>query len=163
LVDINKCVQDYVTLFRTECDRQHISCIVELKPDLPPVEAGRQQLQEAFNHLIENALQAMPAGGSLCVRTLMTGSTSAVFSERHTGRVAIEVVDTGCGINPDYLAQIFQPFSRRSRPGAALGSGSRSSRKQFERTPDELRSKASRTRGPALPFISWCPRNNPHL
>ena len=122
-VDVNECVQDCLALFRTECDRQHVACIAELKPDLPPVEADRQHLQEAFNHLIENAIQAMPTGGLLCVRTFMTGQPSVGFSERPTGCVAIEVVDTGCGINPDYLAQIFQPFFTTKQAGRGTGLG----------------------------------------
>jgi PAS domain S-box-containing protein len=122
-VDVNACVQDCLALFRTECDRQHVACIVELKPDLPPVEADRQHLQEAFNHLIENALQAMSTGGSLCIRTDTTRSTPAGFSERRSECVAIEVVDTGCGINPDYLAEIFQPFFTTKQAGRGTGLG----------------------------------------
>ena len=64
-IDINDCLRECAALFRTECERQHVSCITELSADLPLVEADRQHMQEAFNHLIENALQAMPHGGSL--------------------------------------------------------------------------------------------------
>jgi two-component system, NtrC family, sensor kinase len=122
-VDVNECMQECLSLFRTECDRQHVACIVELNPDLPPVEADRQHLQEAFNHLIENALQAMSTGGSLCVRTCLTSTTSAGLSGRRSECVTIEVVDTGCGINPDYLAEIFQPFFTTKQAGRGTGLG----------------------------------------
>jgi two-component system, NtrC family, sensor kinase len=122
-VDVNACMQECLALFRAECDRQHVACIVDLKPDLPPVEADRQHLQEAFNHLIENALHAMSTGGSLCVRTYLTNSASAGFSDRQSECVAIEVVDTGCGINPDYLAEIFQPFFTTKQAGRGTGLG----------------------------------------
>jgi two-component system, NtrC family, sensor kinase len=122
-VDVNECMQECLSLFRTECDRQHVACIVELSPDLPPVEADRQHLQEAFNHLIENALQAMSTGGSLCVRTYLTSTTSAGHSGRRSECVTIEVVDTGSGINPDYLAEIFQPFFTTKQAGRGTGLG----------------------------------------
>jgi len=120
-VDINQCMQDCLALFRTECDRQHVACIAELKPGLPPVEADCQHLQEAFNHLIENGLQAKPNGGSLCVRTFLAPSPSAGYG--HNGCVAAEIVDTGYGINPDYLAQIFQPFFTTKQAGRGTGLG----------------------------------------
>lgn len=122
-IDINDCLQECIALFRTECDRQHIACIADLRRGLPPVEADRQHLQEAFNHLIENALQAMPTGGSLCIRSFEMDPPAAGLGERGTGTIGIEVVDTGCGINPDHLAQIFQPFFTTKQAGRGTGLG----------------------------------------
>jgi PAS domain S-box-containing protein len=122
-IDVNTCLRDCLALFRTECDRQHVACIVDLYTDSPPVEADQQHLQEAFNHLIENALQAMPTGGSLCVRTFLV-EPSAEESDRHaSGIFGIELVDTGSGINPDHLAQIFQPFFTTKQAGHGTGLG----------------------------------------
>ncbi|HMU56154.1 MAG TPA: ATP-binding protein [Nitrospira sp.] len=121
--DMNECLEDCMTLFKTECDRLHIACITELAADLPPVEVDRQQMQETVNHLIENALQAMPNGGSLCLRT-RTAEGAAIWrgSSRSTG-VAVEIVDTGQGINPDHLTQIFQPFFTTKQAGRGTGLG----------------------------------------
>jgi two-component system, NtrC family, sensor kinase len=122
-IDVNDCLQECLALFRTECDRQHVSCIADLHPGLPAIEADRQHVQEAFNHLIENALQAMPTGGSLCVRSFVVDHPTPGLGEQGTGTIGVEVVDTGCGINPDHLAQIFQPFFTTKQAGRGTGLG----------------------------------------
>lgn len=122
-IDINECLRECASLFRMECDRQHVACIAELTPGLPPVEADRQHMQEAVNHLIENALQAMPDGGSLCLRTSAIEPVALHRSQHPLGGVAIEVADTGHGIKPDHWAQIFQPFFTTKQSGRGTGLG----------------------------------------
>lgn len=122
-IDINDALRECAALFKTECDRQHVTSIVELQPDLPRVEADRQHIQEAVNHLIENALQAMPNGGSLCLRTAFLAQPVLNRSWQHAGAVSIEVTDTGHGIKPDHLAQIFQPFFTTKQAGRGTGLG----------------------------------------
>jgi two-component system, NtrC family, sensor kinase len=122
-VDVNECLQECVALFRTECDRQHVAFIVDLQDDLPLVEADRQHLQEAFNHLIENALQAMQNGGSLCLRSFPMEPSMPGLGMQQGQSVGIQVVDTGSGINPDHLAQIFQPFFTTKQAGRGTGLG----------------------------------------
>jgi PAS domain S-box-containing protein len=122
-IDINDCVRECAGLFRTECERQHVTCITELTADLPPVEADRQHMQEAFNHLIENALQAMPNGGSLCLRTAHADPVMLGRGLHQAGAIAIEIADTGHGIKPDHLAQIFQPFFTTKQAGRGTGLG----------------------------------------
>ena len=122
-VDVNECLQECAALFRTECDRQHVTCIVDLQAGLPLVEADRQHLQEAFNHLIENALQAMQNGGSLCVRSFPMDLPMPGLVMHDRGSIGVQVVDTGCGINPDHLAQIFQPFFTTKQAGKGTGLG----------------------------------------
>ncbi len=121
-ININECLRECAGLFRTECERQHVACITDLVPDLPPVEADRQHILEAFNHLIENALQAMPNGGSLCLRTSIEPVTVG-RGLHHTGGAAIEIADTGHGIKPDHSAQIFQPFFTTKQAGRGTGLG----------------------------------------
>ncbi|HSC55829.1 MAG TPA: ATP-binding protein [Nitrospira sp.] len=122
-IDINECLRECATLFKMECDRQHVSCITELASGLPAVEADRQHVQEAVNHLIENALQAMPNGGSLCLRTAAIDAVALGRGLRQSGGVAIEITDTGHGIKPDHLAQIFQPFFTTKQAGSGTGLG----------------------------------------
>lgn len=122
-IDINDCLRECASLFRTECERQHVACITELTADLPPVEADRQHMQEAFNHLIENALQAMPNGGSLCLRTALADPVTLGRGLHQAGGVAIEIADTGHGIKPDHSAQIFQPFFTTKQAGRGTGLG----------------------------------------
>jgi two-component system NtrC family sensor kinase len=121
--DLNECMRECANLFRTECDRQHVACITELAANLPPVEADRQHVQEAVNHLIENALQAMPNGGSLCLRTSAVDAVARGKAPHQASGVAIEVIDTGHGIKPDHMAEIFQPFFTTKQAGSGTGLG----------------------------------------
>jgi PAS domain S-box-containing protein len=119
IIDINACLQDSVALFQTECTRLQVTCTLTLSPDPALVSADRQQLQEALNHLVENALQSMPAGGSLNIRAY-TADEGGAESDK---RVGIDVADTGTGIEPEHLAPIFQPFFTTKTIGRGTGLG----------------------------------------
>lgn len=119
VVDINACLQDCFSLFQNECTRQRVACMLALTPEPATVSADRQQLQETFNHLVENALQAMPEGGTLAIRSSLTEPSGAESGRR----VAIDIVDTGTGIAPEHLAPIFQPFFTTKTIGRGTGLG----------------------------------------
>ncbi len=119
IIDINACLQDSVALFQTECTRLQVTCTLTLSPDPALVSADRQQLQEALNHLVENALQSMPAGGALNIRAY-TADEGGAESDK---RVGIDVADTGTGIEPEHLAPIFQPFFTTKTIGRGTGLG----------------------------------------
>jgi signal transduction histidine kinase len=81
---------------------------IEMSADLgatPPVEAGATALREAIVGLVQNAVEAMPAGGTLSVRT-----------RSHDGGAELVLVDTGEGIPPEIRSRIFDPFFT-TRPG----------------------------------------------
>jgi signal transduction histidine kinase len=72
---------------------------------------NRQELQQVLINLIVNALQAMPEGGELSLRTRDWDDIGVV----------IEVADTGPGLSEELLAQLFQPFVTRKKEGTGLG------------------------------------------
>jgi len=81
---------------------------IEMSADLgatPPVEAGATALREAIVGLVQNAVEAMPTGGTLSVRT-----------RGHDGGAELVLVDTGEGIPPEIRPRIFDPFFT-TRPG----------------------------------------------
>ncbi|MEX5218763.1 MAG: nitrogen regulation protein NR(II) [Nitrospiraceae bacterium] len=119
VIDINACLQDSVALFQTECMRLQVMCTLTLSPDPAFVSADRQQLQEALNHLVENALQSMPGGGALNIRAYAAGESAAESDKR----VGIDVADTGTGIEAEHLAPIFQPFFTTKTMGRGTGLG----------------------------------------
>jgi signal transduction histidine kinase len=119
IMDVNACLHDCFSLFQTECLRLQVSCTVTVSPTPATVSADRQQLQEALNHLVENALQAMPNGGTLSLRTYITESPGADANKR----VGIDIADTGSGIAPEHLAAIFQPFFTTKTIGRGTGLG----------------------------------------
>jgi two-component system NtrC family sensor kinase len=68
------------------------------------------QLRQVFLNLTLNAIDAMPQGGTLTVRTI-AGSTVAV----------VEIQDSGIGIPPDIRARLFEPFFTNKPQGTGLG------------------------------------------
>lgn len=74
------------------------------------VAINRQELQQVFVNLLVNAIHAMPEGGRLDLATHAAG-----------GEVHCEVIDSGPGLPPELLAQLFQPFTTRKQDGTGLG------------------------------------------
>jgi two-component system nitrogen regulation sensor histidine kinase NtrY len=87
-----------------------ISLRLDLADDLPAMEVDRSLMGRALVNLIENALQAMPKGGSLSVRARRDGD-----------HVAVEVADTGVGMDPVALGKIFEPYFSTKDTGTGLG------------------------------------------
>jgi signal transduction histidine kinase len=87
--------------------------VVEFQPDLPLVDADAELLRQAFLNLCVNAIQAMQersGGGRLTVRALRDGDG-----------VAVEISDTGPGIDAETRAHIFEPFFTTKAAGTGLG------------------------------------------
>jgi signal transduction histidine kinase len=83
----------------------------DLQP-LPDTMADPMQLQQIFLNLILNAVDAMPGGGTLGVRTAF---------ENGAGFLLVEISDTGKGISGEHADKIFQPFFTTKPKGTGLG------------------------------------------
>ena len=81
-----------------------------LNESLPEIDADPDLLHRAFQNLVLNALDAMPAGGTLTLRTSDGGDT-----------VRIEVVDTGKGLTPEECSRLFTPYYTTKQQGTGLG------------------------------------------
>jgi signal transduction histidine kinase len=81
--------------------------------EIPPVECLGNQLNQVFMNLLSNALDAVGESGTITLRTRPRGE----------GRVAIEVEDDGCGIEPEHLGRIFEPFFTTKAVGQGTGLG----------------------------------------
>lgn len=86
----------------------------EIAQDLPPIQADEQKLRQVLLNLIANARQAMATGGVLTIRAY-----AAVL--RGDPAVALEVEDTGGGIEPSVMRNIFNPFFTTRQDGTGLG------------------------------------------
>jgi PAS domain S-box-containing protein len=89
-----------------------IKIMKDFDSDLPETMADPMQLQQVFLNLMFNAIEAMPAGGALAVKT----SYDAVLNS-----INVAIADTGKGIEDSMLDQIFQPFFTTKRKGSGLG------------------------------------------
>jgi len=111
-VNINEVIKRSFDLAAHSAQLQHVDVVKELAPSLPEITADFDQLQQVFTNLIMNAIQAMPEGGELTIRT----STD-------NAQVKIEVQDTGVGISPENMRKLFTPFftTKREVKGVGLG------------------------------------------
>src|SRR5262249_43829968 len=83
---------------------------LELAAELPPVEADPEQLGRALGNLVLNAIDAMPKGGTLTVRTA-----------KNNGAVRLEVSDTGEGLTKGECERLFAPYYTTKEHGTGLG------------------------------------------
>jgi len=84
----------------------------ELGEDLPEMMVDPVQMKQVFLNLLFNAIEAMPAGGALGVRTIY---------DKNANAVKIEISDTGKGIKKEEISDIFKPFFTTKSKGSGLG------------------------------------------
>jgi len=125
-VDVNRLVQQVLDLTRARwSDMSHqrgvpIGIETKLAPELPPVLGAGNEIREALTNLIFNALDAMPAGGIMTVRTLC--AEPEPLYDRRAPRVSIEVADTGVGMDGDTRRRCLEPFfTTKGERGTGLG------------------------------------------
>ncbi|MBI4301143.1 MAG: hypothetical protein HY664_00870 [Chloroflexi bacterium] len=106
-VEINSLVEE--ALSRVEMG-ENIEMVRELGGGLPLVEADGEQIGRVFLNFILNAVQAMPQGGRLVVRTRNEGCY-----------LVVEIGDSGVGIAEENLIKIFEPLFTTKAKGAGLG------------------------------------------
>ena len=112
-VNLNEVLRNAVRLFEpqfTAVGKPTITPELFLTDPLPDIDADPDLLHRAFQNLILNALDAMPAGGTLTLRT----------SERD-GNVRIEVADTGKGLTTEECSRLFTPYYTTKQMGTGLG------------------------------------------
>ena len=112
-VDVNEALRGVAQLFQAQLQspgRPAISCKLELQDGLPALAADPDLLHRAISNLVLNAMDAMPDGGTLTLR-----------SRRDDGKVLIEVADTGSGLTPEECERIFTPYYTSKQHGTGLG------------------------------------------
>ncbi len=110
LTDINKIIDDTLMLVEYQPAMNKIILKKDLDSALTPIEADPQQLKQVFLNLILNAIQAMPKGGVLQLKTANT----------QKGVEAV-IADTGTGIPEEEKQKVFQPFYTTKPEGTGLG------------------------------------------
>jgi two-component system nitrogen regulation sensor histidine kinase GlnL len=116
-------VLDRALLLQEESARQNgVVLAREYDPSLPDVTGNRDQLLQVFLNLIKNAIEAMPSGGKLAVVTRMSDLFTSVQADGKKHRLMmVKVIDTGDGITPEHLQDIFAPFFTTKDRGVGLG------------------------------------------
>ena len=112
-VDLNDTVRGVVKLFESQLGavgRPPITPELHLEEGLPSIPADESLLRRAIENLVLNAMDAMPAGGVLMLRTA-----------HDDGGVDLEVSDTGSGLTPEECDRLFTPYYTTKQHGTGLG------------------------------------------
>ncbi len=109
LTDINELVTQVLNLSKKRFQELGVEVVWEPASNLPAISVIADQIKQVVLNLVLNALDAMPEGGMLWVRTSLAGE------------VRIEVADTGMGIAPEVLEHIFEPFYSTKPDGMGVG------------------------------------------
>jgi PAS domain S-box-containing protein len=95
---------------------------MELEPDLPAIMGVENEIRDALTNLIFNAVDAMPEGGTLTVRTRALKTAPASGEPPATPSVLVEVADTGMGMDEDTRRRCLEPFyTTKGERGTGLG------------------------------------------
>lgn len=113
LVQVNDVVRGIARLFQAQLESRDggsIQCRVVLDETLEPIAADTELLHRALSNLVLNAMDAMPEGGTLTLRT-----------QGETSLVRIDVDDTGPGLTPEECERVFTPYYTSKKHGTGLG------------------------------------------
>jgi two-component system NtrC family sensor kinase len=130
-VDLNALLLRTFDATAPALETHQVKLETELRTGLPQVAGDVDRLQQVFINLINNALDAMPDGGTLSVRTGLVegdathgnGQPAETKDDETSRQVFIEFADTGCGMTDELRARIFDPFYTTKESGHGTGLG----------------------------------------
>lgn len=110
--DINKIVNEVLSLVERQVMFQNIKVTKKLSKSLPMVMLDEAQIQQVFMNIVLNAVEAMEGQGELIIET----TSSEKFIE-------MKFIDTGCGISEQNIEKLFEPFFSYKKKGYGIGLG----------------------------------------
>jgi len=112
ITNLNRLIEDGLYFFRSRCTKSGITLITNLQDKLPKIFVNRSQIMQVLTNLVVNAIQAMPGGGKLTIKTKADVSSVLIIME-----------DSGGGMTEEVRKKIFDPFfsTKDSDQGTGLG------------------------------------------
>ena len=127
-IDLNSVVEYMLSTRRYALETRGVRCILSLDPSLPAVSGDRSQLEQVLLNLLVNAEHALT--DALDAPTTAAGSSEGqprgaigISTERDGDDVVLQLSDTGCGIAPEDLTRIWDPFWTTKAEGEGTGLG----------------------------------------
>ena len=107
---LNKQITTVLDMYEAQAKSQNVEIVRYMDPELPAMRMDFETLQAALANLTKNALESMSDGGELTVRTHLTPNG-----------IAMDVIDTGCGMSEDTALNMFTAFYTTKPTGSGLG------------------------------------------
>jgi len=107
---LNKQITTVLDMYEAQAQSQNVEIVCYMDPELPAMRMDVETLQAALANLIKNALESMADGGELTVRTHIVPSG-----------IAMDLIDTGCGMSEDTALNMFTAFYTTKPAGSGLG------------------------------------------
>jgi signal transduction histidine kinase/iron only hydrogenase large subunit-like protein len=112
--NLNKKIENALTILIHQAELSNVEIIKEYEENLPFAYADPDQIQQVFVNIILNAIQAMPQGGKLKIKTK--------YSKKED-RLIVSFTDTGVGISKENMKKLFTPFFTTKEKGKGVGLG----------------------------------------
>lgn len=112
--NLEKILNNALSILSHHAELSNVNIVLELEKNLPMIFADPDQIQQVFINIILNAIQAMPNGGTLTIRSGYIEETKEVY---------IKFTDTGVGIPKENLKKLFTPFFTTKEKGKGVGLG----------------------------------------
>jgi two-component system, NtrC family, sensor kinase len=110
--NLNHVLKKALSILENEFHLQHIQIETHLSDDIVETLLDENQIEQVFVNLLLNAVQAIQEQGLITIKSRM---------DPKKNRVLVEIEDTGCGISPENLPRIFDPFFSTKTKGTGLG------------------------------------------
>jgi two-component system nitrogen regulation sensor histidine kinase GlnL len=124
-LNVHKVLHEVLVLFESELRAKDIGVRLQIDPSLPEARGDEAQLTHVFLNLVKNAIDAMPARGTLTITTRMETDfhiLRTAFAGGAAGKfLRVEVADTGPGFPEASLSRVFEPFFTTKARGSGLG------------------------------------------
>ena len=115
-MNLNESVEGALSLVLAQSKMSKVEVRRSLAENLPPILGNPNQIQQVIINLANNAIDAMPKGGVLMVKTELLVDLASAW-------VCLKVCDTGTGIPSEILPRIFDPFFTTKPVGKGTGLG----------------------------------------
>lgn len=110
--NMNEIIEKSLHILENEFRLRHITLEKQFSAELPDILLDKNQIEQIFVNLLLNALQATEEQGTITIRSYLSPDQ---------GSVKCEIADTGCGIPPEHMLKIFEPFFSTKPKGTGLG------------------------------------------
>ena len=132
--DLHTLIENVLAALSDEIARARIKVVRHFAPGLKEPHVDAAKIEQLLINVVTNAIQAMPEGGTLTLTTCMrsadageisfdAGSRTGTHFRKGENVVSVEIADTGTGIAPENLGNVFEPFFTTRPTGKGMGLG----------------------------------------